>query len=199
MRTAHNISTINQERGAGINMSLWYPLVGRNPQGEKVELACSEDNILDMSSRIESCVYKGKAFFSNYYWTANLGASTNILITIPDDGGNYPFYTNISSTVETSMQAYIAPTITDSGTPLNRVNRDQNYDINLSKVLVYRDCTYSDAGILGYETRWGSGNKSGGASDRQLALLRRGASYMFIITSRMASNHLTYEANWAEL
>jgi hypothetical protein len=174
-------------------------MVARDPWGGKVELSCSDDNVLDISTRIEKYTYEGLLFFSNYHWDANLNQSANILVVIPDDDGRYPFWTNIVSTVETSYQVYIGPTVTDNGVALNRINRNQNYDANLSKTLIYRDCTYSDPGLLGYETRWGSGNKVGGATDRQLIVMKRATAYLFIVTSRAAANHITHERATAYL
>ncbi len=179
-------------------MSLWKRLVGTNASDEAEKVRVAHGAVFTVGADV-GFIHDEISYLASYYWTAGIAAAQDFLFIVPDNADDHPFGSSIVTTGEADYTVFKSPTVTDPGTGITRINRDLNVAVNGSDCLFYHTPTLDADGTQLFQTRWGSGNKLGGATGSLIVLLERNITYLFRVTSRASSNYLTYQVDWGEV
>jgi hypothetical protein len=174
------------------------PQVIIDPDLRKIAVNGNVHGHIGVDSKESLMICHGQSYLSTYYWAAGLNVVQDLLMITPSENGHLEWNAHITTVVETEYQVYIAPTYSSPGTPMARINRNLNFPLNASKILTYHTPTVTDPGTPTFQTRWGTGQKIGGAPDRLPILLEYDQAYLFRVTSRSSSNYITFEHFWTE-
>jgi hypothetical protein len=137
-------------------------------------------------------ILNGVSYTASAGKTLESSDSLCILISVPDGDRKYCGLYKITTLGQTGIKLYNNPTVLDSGTPIVRINRDLNRDINTSNVKIFKAPTLSSNGALGFQKKWV------GETKQSPFVLKDNSVYYYKIYSDSDNNFVTFEEFWCE-
>jgi len=147
-------------------------------------------------------ICEGNKFYAEHVDAAMANAAKiEMLIVTPNSTKWAHAFIGVSVTGASTLQIYEAPTVTNPGTPLVKVNRNRNSDIAATVVITHTPATTDDGTLIQTKYCGATGKFSADGEDQRnenMWLLKQNTKYLVRLTADADGIKGKIFCNWCE-